>query len=71
MMTENAEGDRETRTAEQRAQAVVHRILLQAEAIPAQQGGGHKLDAITLYTEVLGALRETMDDLVLGSPTAG
>ncbi|WP_417672421.1 hypothetical protein [Roseibium sp.] len=71
MMTEDAESGRERRTAEQRAQAVVHRILLQAEAIPAQQGGGHKLDAVTLYTEVLGALRETIDDMVLGSPATG
>ncbi len=53
----------EARTAEQRAQAVVHRILMQAEPIPAQQGGGHKLDTMTLHAEVLGALRETIDDL--------
>ena len=67
MMTEPANCAPEARTAEQRAQAVVHRVLMQAEAIPMQQGGGHRLDTLTLYTEVLGALRETMDDLTLGN----
>jgi hypothetical protein len=51
------------RTAEQRAQDVVNRIVSQAEAIPAQIGGGHKLDMQILYEEVVAALRETIDDL--------
>lgn len=58
----------EARTTEQRAQAVVHRIMQQAEAIPAQHGGGHRLDVQTLYQEVLGALRETVDDLAFCTP---
>ena len=63
MMTQAEAGASMARTAEQRAQAVVNRILQQAEAMPAQHGGGHKLDIQTLHCEVLGALRETMDDL--------
>ncbi|MEO1114809.1 MAG: hypothetical protein AAFY05_20845, partial [Pseudomonadota bacterium] len=52
-----------SRTAEQRAKDVVHRILSQAEAIPMHHGGGHKLDMQILYEEVVAALRETIDDL--------
>lgn len=52
-----------SRTAEQRAQDVVHRIVSQAEAIPMHHGGGHKLDMQILYEEVVAALRETIDDL--------
>ncbi len=52
-----------SRTAEQRAKDVVHRIVTQAESIPANQGGGHKLDMQILYEEVVAALRETIDDL--------
>lgn len=51
------------RSAEQRAKDVVHRIFSQAEPIPAQQGGGHRLDMQVLYEEVVAALRETIDDL--------
>lgn len=51
------------RSAEQRAKDVVHRILSQAEPIPAHQGGGHKLDMQVLYEEVVAALRETIDDV--------
>ncbi|MBO6756868.1 MAG: hypothetical protein JJ902_11125 [Roseibium sp.] len=58
----------EARTAEQRAQSVVHRVMQQAEPIPAHLGGGHKLDVQTLYEEVLGALRETIDDLAFCTP---
>ncbi len=71
MTTDPAVFAPEARTAEQRAQAVVHRILMQAEAIPSQQGGGHRLDTVTLYTEVLGALRETMDDLLIAQTATG
>ncbi len=53
----------ETRTAEQRAQDVVNRIVQQAEPIPAQNGGGHRLDSQLLYSEILAAVRETIDDL--------
>ncbi|MTI44074.1 hypothetical protein JM93_03232 [Roseibium hamelinense] len=53
----------QSRTAEQRARDVIQRVLMQAEAIPMQQGGGHKLDLGILHQEVLGALRETIDDL--------
>lgn len=63
-MTENEGCPLDERTPEQRAQMVVQRIVMQAEAIPAQQGGGHRLDVQTLYNEVVGALRETVDDLV-------
>ncbi|WP_084176951.1 hypothetical protein [Labrenzia sp. DG1229] len=52
-----------SRTAEQRAQDVVHRIVSQAEPIPVNDGGGHKLDMQILYEEVVAALRETIDDL--------
>lgn len=52
-----------SRTAEQRAKDVVHRILSQAEAIPMHHGGGHKLDMQILYEEVVAALRETIDDI--------
>ncbi len=55
------------RSAEQRARDVVHRIVHQAEAIPLQQGGGHKLDMQVLYEEVVAALRETIDDLAFCS----
>ncbi|MHA7775730.1 hypothetical protein [Roseibium sp. M-1] len=60
------------RSAEQRAKDVVHRIVSQAEAIPLQQGGGHKLDMQVLYEEVVAALRETIDDLAFctGSKTS-
>ncbi|WP_306142225.1 hypothetical protein [Roseibium sp. MMSF_3412] len=58
-----------TRTAEQRAQDVVHRILSQAEAIPMHHGGGHKLDMQILYEEVVAALRETIDDLAYCTDT--
>jgi len=51
------------RSAEQRAKDVVQRIVSQAEPIPLQQGGGHKLDMQVLYEEVVAALRETIDDL--------
>lgn len=51
------------RTAEQRAKDVVHRIVSQAEPIPAQTGGGHKLDMQVLYEEIVAALRESIDDL--------
>ncbi|GAB4525754.1 MAG: hypothetical protein Tsb0019_27810 [Roseibium sp.] len=51
------------RSAEERAKAVVQRIVSQAEPIPFQQGGGHKLDMQVLYEEVVAALRETIDDL--------
>ncbi|MBO6894037.1 MAG: hypothetical protein JJ866_19005 [Roseibium sp.] len=60
------------RTAEQRAHDVVHRIVSQAEAIPAHIGGGHKLDMQILYEEIVAALRETIDDLAYcsdGKPT--
>ena len=67
VMTDTASWTPEARTAEQRAQTVVHRILMQADAIPRQQGGGHRLDPMTLHAEVLGALREIMDDLVLAA----
>jgi len=50
-------------SAEQRAEAVVNRVLQQAESIPHDQGGGHKLDVQTLHCEVLGAFREMIDDL--------
>ncbi|MEJ8476317.1 hypothetical protein [Roseibium algae] len=70
MMTDIKSCAPEARTAEQRAQAVVHRILMQAEAIPIQQGGGHRLDTTTLHAEVLGALRETIDDLVFTTANA-
>jgi len=56
-----------SRTAEQRAKDVVHRIVSQAEPIPIQQGGGHKLDMQVLYEEVVAALRETIDDLAFCS----
>ena len=56
-----------TRSAEQRAQDVVHRIVSQAEPIPVHQGGGHKLDMQILYEEVVAALRETIDDLAFCS----
>jgi len=55
------------RSAEQRARDVVHRIVSQAEAIPAHLGGGHKLDMQILYEEVVAALRETIDDLAFCS----
>ncbi|WP_299477914.1 hypothetical protein [uncultured Roseibium sp.] len=58
-----------SRTAEQRAQDVVHRIVSQAEAIPMHHGGGHKLDMQLLYDEVVAALRETIDDLAYCSET--
>ncbi|MES0812606.1 hypothetical protein ABLO27_24145 [Roseibium sp. SCPC15] len=58
-----------SRSAEQRAQDVVHRILTQAEPIPMQHGGGHKLDMQVLYQEVVAALRETIDDLAFCSDT--
>lgn len=51
------------RSAEDRARDVVGRIVSQAEAIPVQQGGGHKLDMQLVYEEVVAALRETIDDL--------
>lgn len=51
------------RSAEQRAKDVVHRIFSQAEPIPAQHGGGHRLDMQVIYEEVVAALRETIDDL--------
>ncbi|CTQ58549.1 MAG: hypothetical protein RIE06_10185 [Roseibium album] len=56
-----------SRTAEQRAQDVVHRIVSQAEPIPVNDGGGHKLDMQILYEEVVAALRETIDDLAFCS----
>lgn len=52
-----------SRSAEQRAKDVVHRIVSQAEPIPSHHGGGHKLDMQVLYEEVVAALRETIDDL--------
>ncbi|MEP2703501.1 MAG: hypothetical protein ABJN98_23050 [Roseibium sp.] len=55
--------DQTSRSAEQRAKDVVHRIVSQAEPIPLQQGGGHKLDMQVLYEEVVASLRETIDDL--------
>ncbi len=55
------------RSAEQRAKDVVNRIVNQAEPIPAQQGGGHKLDMQVLYEEVVASLRETIDDLAFCS----
>lgn len=58
-----------SRTAEQRAKDVVHRILNQAEAIPMHHGGGHKLDMQVLYEEVVAALRETIDDLAYCTDT--
>ncbi|MEM8702364.1 MAG: hypothetical protein AAGF82_11105 [Pseudomonadota bacterium] len=58
-----------SRTAEQRAKDVVHRILSQAEAIPMHHGGGHKLDMQILYEEVVAALRETIDDLAYCTDT--
>ncbi|WP_299817984.1 hypothetical protein [uncultured Roseibium sp.] len=56
-----------SRSAEQRAKDVVSRIVHQAEPIPLQQGGGHKLDMQLLYEEVVAALRETIDDLAFCS----
>ncbi len=56
-----------SRTAEQRAQDVVHRIVSQAEPIPVNDGGGHKLDMQILYEEVVAALRGTIDDLAFCS----
>ncbi|MBG6208927.1 hypothetical protein IWQ49_003596 [Labrenzia sp. EL_126] len=56
-----------SRTAEQRAQDVVHRIVSQAEPIPVNDGGGHKLDMQILYEEVVAALRETIDDIAFCS----
>lgn len=56
-----------SRTAEQRAKDVVHRIVNQAEAIPMHQGGGHRLDMQVLYEEVVAALRETIDDIAFCS----
>jgi len=62
-MTPSNADDHLSRSAEQRAKDVVSRIVSQAEPIPAQQGGGHKLDMQVLYEEVVAALRETIDDL--------
>lgn len=69
-MKKTEAGAPEARTAEQRAQDVVQRVVMQAEAIPMQQGGGHRLDVHNLYEEILGALRETIDDLVFVSPNS-
>lgn len=66
-MTPDSSDTHVTRSAEQRAKDVVHRIVHQAEPIPLQQGGGHKLDMQVLYEEVVAALRETIDDLAFCS----
>ena len=58
-----------SRSAEQRAKDVVHRIVTQAEPIPVHHGGGHKLDMQVLYEEVVAALRETIDDLAFCTET--
>ncbi|MEP3045408.1 MAG: hypothetical protein ABJL55_05755 [Roseibium sp.] len=63
-MTLASDEDQTNRSAEQRAKDVVHRIVSQAEPIPLQQGGGHKLDMQVLYEEVVASLRETIDDMV-------
>ncbi|WP_422041194.1 hypothetical protein [Roseibium sp.] len=68
-MTPANAGTSTSRTAEQRAKDVVHRILSQAEAIPMHHGGGHKLDMQVLYEEVVAALRETIDDLAYCTDT--
>ena len=66
-MTNDRSSDLSGRTPEQRAQDVVQRIASQAEAIPFAQGGGHRLDMQVLYTEIVAALRETVDDLAFCS----
>ncbi|POF32788.1 hypothetical protein [Roseibium marinum] len=68
-MTPSTSENHLSRSAEQRAKDVVSRIVSQAESIPLQQGGGHKLDMQLLYEEVVAALRETIDDLAFCTET--
>lgn len=68
-MTRAANESPELRSAEQRASDVVHRIVSQAEPIPLQEGGGHRLDMQVVYQEVVAALRETIDDVAFCSGT--